>query len=81
MNERADIIFMKEMDYFKICKSNYRAGCANLIANAFGKLGQYLQSTEPHSTNTISFCTDGKIYTWDFFLISAVLSFCLIKKC
>lgn len=45
MNERADILFMKEMDYFKICKSNYRAGCANLIANAFGKLGQYLQST------------------------------------
>lgn len=45
MNKRADILFMKEMDYFKICKSNYRAGCANLIANAFGKLGQYLQST------------------------------------
>lgn len=45
MNERADIIFMKEMDYFKICKSNYRAGYANLIANAFGKLCQYLQRT------------------------------------
>lgn len=43
MNERADI-FMKEMDYF-ICKSNYRTGCANLIANTTGKLRQYLQST------------------------------------
>lgn len=39
MNEWVDIIFMKEMDYFKICKFNYRVGCVNFIVNVFGKFG------------------------------------------
>lgn len=64
MNERDDI-FTKEMDYF-VCKFNSRRGCANLIANTTGKL-KYASRIK---TNTISFSTKGKIYTWDFFFFN-----------
>lgn len=56
-------------------------GVLTSLPMLLGSLASIYKVPEPHSTNTISFCTDGKIYTWDFFLISAVWSFCLIKKC
>lgn len=56
-------------------------GMLTSLPMLLGSFASIYKVPEPHSTNTISFCTNGKIYTWDFFLISAVWSFCLIKKC
>lgn len=56
-------------------------GVLILLLMFLGSLVSIYKVFELYLINIISFCIDGKIYIWDFFLISVVWLFCLIKKC